>query len=142
MNPLRSCLGVFAVLGRWPNWERYFDLSRSGLKVSLFILALCLAPLWLVAWSIQLERASLLETDFVSPDLLSYVLTVGLLLFSFPVDYYAQLVGFLSLGFNGGGLWIIFAWGPAFCHCQWHWLCRLYGRVSRGYSSRPKSCRL
>jgi len=93
MNPLRSCLGVFAVLGRWPNWERYFDLSRSGLKVSLIILALCLVPLWLVAWSFQSERASLLETDFVPPDLLSYVLTVGLLLFSFPaLAYLAAMI--------------------------------------------------
>ena len=93
MNPIRSCLGVFAVIGRWPNWERYFDLSRNGLKVSLIILTLCLGPLWLVAWSIQFERASLLSIDFVPPNFLSYVLTVGLLLFSFPaLAYLAAMI--------------------------------------------------
>ena len=88
MNPIQSCLGVFAVIGRWPNWERYFDLSRKGLKLSLVILAICLVPLWLVAWSVRIEHTGLSGVAFTPPDLLRFTLTVGLLLFSFPAMAY------------------------------------------------------
>lgn len=88
MNLLRSCLGVFAVLGTWPNWEQYFDLSRKGLKLSFGVLALSLAPLWFIVIAVQAERAQALETDVSEPSVLLYILTVGLWLFSFPAMAY------------------------------------------------------
>jgi len=84
MNPVSSILGVFAVLGTWPNWERYFDLSRRGQKLSFIILALSLAPLWVVAYVIQVERAQRLGTDLSLPTALPFILIVGLWLFTFP----------------------------------------------------------
>ena len=88
MNLLRSCLGVFAVLGTWPNWEQYFDLSRKGLKLSFAALMLSLAPLWVMAMAVQAERARFLEVDISTPNILVYILTVGLWLFSFPAMAY------------------------------------------------------
>jgi len=40
MQMIKPLLGVFAVLGTWPKWENYFDLSRRGQKVSFVALAL------------------------------------------------------------------------------------------------------
>ena len=58
MQVTKPILGIFAVLGTWPNWENYFDLSRKGQKLSFALLALSLAPLWLVVYGIQSTRAS------------------------------------------------------------------------------------
>lgn len=88
MNPLTPILGLFAVLGTWPNWERYFDLSRAGLKTSFFVLALSLAPLWMVAFGVQAERARILETELVLPNLVTFTLIVGIWLFFFPALAY------------------------------------------------------
>jgi len=50
MRMTKPLLGIFAVLGTWPNWESYFDLSRRGLKVSFGILTASLAPLWMIVY--------------------------------------------------------------------------------------------
>jgi len=84
MTPLRSLLGVFAVLGTWPNWESYFNLSRKGQKVSFIILALSLLPLWVVACGIQMERAARTNAELSLPGLMPFILIVGLWLFTFP----------------------------------------------------------
>jgi len=88
MNLGKIFLGLFAVIGNWPNWESYFDLSRKGLKTSCAVLALSLAPLWMVVYGIQSERARALEQDIILPNILPYILIVGLWLFSFPVLAY------------------------------------------------------
>lgn len=88
MNPFKSLLGTFAVLGTWPNWEAYFDLSRKGLKISFTALFASLLPLWLVAQEIQVERARRLDIDIASPDIVPFAVTVGLWLFSFPAMAY------------------------------------------------------
>jgi len=88
MNPFKSLLGTFAVLGTWPDWESYFDLSRKGLKLSFVLLAASLLPLWMVAQGIQIERARVLDAEVASPQLLPFVITVGLWLFSFPAMAY------------------------------------------------------
>lgn len=105
MNPLKSLLGVMAVLGTWPNWEAYFDLSRRGLKVSFGVLAASLLPLWIMAQGVQLERARLLETDLAAPQLLPFLVTVGLWLFSFPAMVY--LIGMLFEKMDRTRPWII-----------------------------------
>lgn len=105
MNPFKSLLGVFAVLGTWPNWESYFDLSRKGLKVSLIALAASLLPLWIVAHNIQVERARRLETEVVAPQLLPFLVIVGLWLFSFLAMVY--LIGMLFEKMDRMRPWII-----------------------------------
>ena len=76
------------MLGTWPNWERYFDLSRKGLKVSFLILALSLAPLWMVVYGVQSERAALLHQNLALPNIVTFSLIVGIWLFSFPALAY------------------------------------------------------
>ena len=84
MKPLTSLLGIFAVLGTWPNWENYFDLSRKGQKVSFALLALSLAPLWFVVYGIQSVRAQASGAELSLPGVLPFCLITGLWLFSFP----------------------------------------------------------
>ena len=105
MNPAASILGVFAVLGTWPNWENYFDLSRRGQKASFAVLAFCLAPLWLVVYAIQSERARLTETDLSLPGVVPFILIVGLWLFSFPA--LAYLIGMISERMDRVRVWTI-----------------------------------
>jgi len=105
MNPLSSLLGVFAVLGTWPNWESYFDLSRKGQKMSFAVLALSLAPLWLIVYGIQAERAAINETELSLPGAMPFVLIVGLWLFSFPV--LAYLIGMIFEKMDRVRIWTI-----------------------------------
>ena len=84
MHLTKPILGVFAVLGTWPNWERYFDLSRKGQKVSFIVLALSLLPLWMVAYGIQIERVLRTGMDAPLPGLVPFILIVGLWLITFP----------------------------------------------------------
>ena len=78
MQLTKPLLGIFAVLGTWPNWEAYFDLSRKGQKTSFIALALSLAPLWMVVYGMQTERARIADTEVSLPGLLPLVLIVGL----------------------------------------------------------------
>jgi len=89
MQLIKPLLGIFAVIGSWPNWESYFDLSRKGLKSSFMILALSLVPIWLVIYGVQAERARAFDQDIILPAVLPFVLIVGLWLFSFPALAYA-----------------------------------------------------
>ena len=100
-----SILGVFAVLGTWPKWESYFDLSRKGQKISFIVLALSLAPLWLVVYGIQSERARIAETELSLPGVLPFILIVGLWLFSFPA--LAYLIGMIFERMDRVKLWTI-----------------------------------
>ena len=88
MQLIKPILGIFAVLGTWPNWESYFDLSRKGLKTSYVILALSLAPLWLIVYGVQSERARAFEQALSLPSFLAFILVVGVWLFSFPALAY------------------------------------------------------
>lgn len=93
MHLTKSILGIFAVLGTWPNWEQYFDLSRKGQKLSFVVLALSLFPLWMVAYGIQTERAAQAGAPVTLPPTLPFVLIVGVWLFSFPA--LAYLIGMI-----------------------------------------------
>jgi len=46
------------------------------------------APLWLIVYGVQTERARLTETDLVLPDIVPFILVFGLWLFSFPLVAY------------------------------------------------------
>jgi len=102
---MSSILGVFAVLGTWPNWEGYFDLSRKGLKTSFAVLALSLAPLWLVIYGIQSERARAPDIEFTVPGALPFILIAGIWLFSFPM--LAYLIGMILEKMDRIRPWII-----------------------------------
>ncbi len=84
-NPL---LGVFAVLGTWPDWEVYFDLSRKGLKISFLALVVSLVPFWRVVLGVQTERARLADVDVTLPGVVPFALIASLWLFSFPALAY------------------------------------------------------
>lgn len=84
-NLARYFTGVFAVIGTWPNWERYFDLSRNGLKASFVALALAVPPLYLIAYVAGQERARLLETEFVTPSLIPFLAIAAIFMLSFPM---------------------------------------------------------
>lgn len=105
MNPFKSLLGLFAVLGTWPNWEGYFDLSRKGLKVSFVALTASLLPIWMMAQGVQIERARLLDVEVATPQILPFLMTVGLWLFSFPAMVY--LIGMLFEKMDRTRPWII-----------------------------------
>lgn len=60
MNPLSTLIGVMAAVGRLPNWERYFDLSRRGLKLSFLSQILALPGLYIVAKISSYGRAEIL----------------------------------------------------------------------------------
>ena len=105
MQFIKSILGVFAVLGRWPNWESYFDLSRKGQKASFSALALSLAPLWMVVYGTQLERARLPDTDLSLPRAIPFILIVGVWLISFPA--LAYLIGMLFEKMDRVRVWTI-----------------------------------
>ena len=105
MSPLTPILGVFAVLGTWPKWESYFDLSRKGQKMSFIVLALSLAPLWLVVYGIQTERARIADTELILLGVLPFILIVGLWLFSFPA--LAYLIGMIFERMDRVKIWTI-----------------------------------
>jgi len=105
MQLIKPLLGIFAVIGSWPNWESYFDLSRKGLKTSYVILALSLAPLWLIVYGVQSERARGLDQDIILPGSLPFILIVGIWLFSFPALAYS--IGMIGCVFGLVGLGIV-----------------------------------
>ncbi|WP_409433280.1 hypothetical protein ACJ3XI_01920 [Litorimonas sp. RW-G-Af-16] len=85
MNPARHFLGLFAVVGNWPNWESYFDLSRGGIRASFIALALSLPPLYLIAYAIGQTRAQMLGVSFVPPHVPSFIAIAAIFLLSFPI---------------------------------------------------------
>jgi len=101
----KPLLGIFAVLGNWPNWEGYFDLSRRGLKLSCAALMASLIPLWLVVYAVQVERAQFNETALSLPGIIPYILIVGLWLFSFLAMAY--LIGMIFDKMDRIRPWII-----------------------------------
>jgi hypothetical protein len=105
MNLGKPLLGVFAVLGNWPNWEGYFDLSRKGLKSSFVALLASLAPLWLVVYGVEAERARLAEAPITLPDAVPFILIAVLWLFSFPA--LAYLIGMIFEKMDRVRPWII-----------------------------------
>ena len=105
MQVTKPILGIFAVLGTWPNWENYFDLSRKGQKLSFAVLVLSLAPLWLVVYGIQSERAQASGTEMSLPGVLPFCLILGLWLFSFPA--LAYLIGMIFEKMDRVRVWTI-----------------------------------
>lgn len=64
---LTTLYGVFGIVGRWPRWRPFFDLSKDGAVRSFLGLIICYPALWMVLRGIETERARL--ADAPSPDL-------------------------------------------------------------------------
>jgi len=124
MQLIKPLLGVFAVLGTWPNWERYFDLSRKGLKSSFFVLTLSLVPIWMIIYGVQSERARTLDEALILPDQ--------------AVDDYAQLDRLWVRAFGGLCLWFNSAGAVALYAVQRRFICDLSGIARGRYSARAK----
>lgn len=88
MRPLSYLIGVMAAIGRLPNWERYFDLSRRGLKLSFLSQILALPGFYLVARLASEGRAEALAVN--APDIqIPTVALIGLIyLMSFSAVAY------------------------------------------------------
>jgi hypothetical protein len=82
---MKSLYGVFGAVGRWPNWQRFFDQTRAGMITSFFALGICFPALWCVMVGLETERAALAGTPVPDFKILPFVIIIGLWLASFPI---------------------------------------------------------
>lgn len=82
---MKSLYGVFGAVGRWSDWQRFFNRSRAGVIRSFLALSLCFPALWLVMVGLESERASLAGTAVPDFQVAPFVLIISLWLLSFPV---------------------------------------------------------
>lgn len=82
---MKSLYGIFGAVGRWTDWVRFFDQSRTGLVRSFLALLVCFPALWLVMVGLETERAAVAGTDRPDFDAMPFVIIIGLWLLSFPV---------------------------------------------------------
>jgi hypothetical protein len=54
-----------AVIGRIPNWDRFFDLSKPALKLTFFIQLLVLPAFYIIASSAIAGRSELLKMEAI-----------------------------------------------------------------------------
>ena len=88
MRQFSYLIGVMAAIGRLPNWERYFDLSRRGLKYSFFSQIVILPGFYFTAKISSEGRAEMLGVTAPSIQL-APVLIIGLVyLLSFSAVAY------------------------------------------------------
>lgn len=88
MNAVRYFLGLFAVIGNWPNWESYFDLSRKGLKLSFLGLALALPAYYIVVSAVYAEGARLQDVARGPVPVAPFVILTSVYLLSFSACAY------------------------------------------------------
>lgn len=93
MRQLSYLIGVMTAIGRLPKWERYFDLSRRGLKISYISQILALPGLYLIAKFAAEGRAELLgvEADPIQLSAIGLIGFVYLMSFS-AVAYILSMV--------------------------------------------------
>lgn len=93
MKPLTLISGCLAVIGRIPNWERFFDLSKSALRLTFLAQILILPAFYIIANSAVKGRSELLkiEAGSVSVPAIAIIGLVYLLNFS-AVAYIIAMV--------------------------------------------------
>lgn len=69
MNPFTRLKGCMAVVGRLPNWERYFDLTKPALRFSFILQFLILPAFYYVASTANKARAEALGEIATGPSL-------------------------------------------------------------------------
>ena len=94
MNLMKSFLGLFAVIGNWPNWERYFDLSRAGLKASFIILLLALPAYYIIISAIYQHGAQIQDLTRGRVPIAPFTIITLIYLFSFSA--YAYLLTMIT----------------------------------------------
>ncbi|WP_298913050.1 hypothetical protein [uncultured Algimonas sp.] len=118
---MRPLYGVFGAVGTWPDWQRFFDLSRAGVVRSFLALLVCFPALWLVMTGLETRRAELAGTAAPDFQVGPFILIVGLWLLSFPVT--SALVAILmSQTDRLATWWVARNWALA-------WLCIALGLV-------------
>jgi len=88
MNLMKSFLGLFAVIGNWPNWESYFDLSRKGLKASFILLLLALPAYYIFISAIYEQGARIQNLDRGAVPLPPFIIITSVFLLSFSAGAY------------------------------------------------------
>lgn len=92
---LKTLYGVFGIVGRWPHWRQFFDLSNDGAVRSFLGLILCYPALWLVLSAVETERARLMEAPppELSVPLFALIITLWLGSFHLSSALIAVLMG-------------------------------------------------
>ncbi len=93
MNPLKLFIGCMAAVGRIPNWERFFDLSKSALRVSFMSQIFILPAFYFIASTATQARADALgiEAELANMAVIAIIGLVYLLSFS-AVAYILTMV--------------------------------------------------
>ena len=88
INPVASLYGgIKALMGRG-DWPDHFDLSRQGFKHSFIALALTLPAIYLIAYSVQVERAVQFGEALNPIPLAPFAIILGLYLLTFSACAY------------------------------------------------------
>ena len=82
---MKTLYGVFGAVGRWPDWQRFFDPSKAGLIRSALALLICFPSLWLVMVGLETERARIGGTEVPNFQLFPFLLIISAWLLSFPI---------------------------------------------------------
>jgi len=88
MNLGKIFLGLFAVIGNWPNWESYFDLSRKGLKASFIALALALPAYYIFISGVYAEGARVQDIAREAVPIAPFIIITSVFLLSFSASAY------------------------------------------------------
>jgi len=88
MNSIKLIKGCLAVIGRIPNWEQFFDLSKPALRFSFF-LQICILPAFFIIASVAIDGRSALLKMEATPVNLPAIAIIGLVyLMSFSAVAY------------------------------------------------------
>lgn len=94
MNPISYLKGCMAAVGRIPNWERFFDLSKQALRVSFAAQILILPAFYIMSLSVAKGRSTALGNVEVAVNT-PVIITLGLVyLLSFSAVAYMMVMVF------------------------------------------------
>ena len=88
MRHMSYLIGVMAAIGRLPNWERYFDLSRTGLRNSFITQILVVPAIYLIAEISSTGRAEVLGVEVPALRLAPVIIISLVYLLSFSAVAY------------------------------------------------------
>lgn len=118
---MKTLYGVFGAVGRWPDWQRFFDVSQSGLIKSVLGLGLCFPSLWLVMVGLETERARIGGTDIPDFQLVPFLFIIGAWLLSFLLTS-AMIAILMNRAEHLQTWWVVRHWAVV-------WLCLALGLV-------------
>jgi len=88
MNPVAALIGSIKALAGRADWTDHLDLTRKGLQQSFIALLLTIPSFYLIAHTVQLERAKMLEQSVVSVPLAPFAIILLLYLLCFSAVAY------------------------------------------------------